>query len=417
LKSLKDTACEKSFDFTSEKGSRNEEKRKDKVKYSTLDFISCPVDGHYPLVLSVTEVKGVPTTSSYHHVCELYCGYRNRSINGSTPSNTDCTECHARTIETGVLSCEQCGSSYLISHGIAKLIPDELKSQEEIRLLGEIGTKTNSSGQTGDSFVVNAKRDEMASRGKYQKDEVLQSYTQKRFDFMNRVEVETVSRYLDTGDGDIVLDAGAGYGVAAVPLSQHCRYVVATDITFEVLLALKQFFYGMSTSYFDGYSEFPEDRICLIQADMCSPPFRKGFQFTKVLSSQVLCHIPGDGPKESYIEGIEEHLVPGGTMVLTAFNYGLVQQLLTRLRNIPKEASLGPAEWAGYYYRFREDELRKLLNNSFAVDELIGFHSLLPRYVSLLSSGAANALERVTQATPFSRLVGHLLLAKCRKQA
>jgi len=386
------------------------------VKYSTLDFISCPVDNHFPLVLSATEVKDIPTPSSNGHVCELYCGYRNKSISGIKPSGIDCAECHATTIETGLLSCEQCGASYLISNGIAKLIPDELKSQEEIRLLEEIGAQTDSSRQTDESFIVNAKRDEMASRGKYQKDEILQSYTQKKFDFMNRVEVETVSRYLDAKDSDIVLDAGAGYGVAAVPLSQHCRYVVATDITFEVLLALKQFFYGMSTSYFDGYSEFPEDRICLIQADMCSPPFRNGFQFTKVLSSQVLCHIPDEGPKESYIEGIKEHLVPGGTMVLTAFNYGLVQQLMARLRNTPKEASLGPAEWAGYYYRFRESELRSLLNNSFTVDELIGFHSLLPRYVSLMSTGAASVLERVTQVTPFSRLVGHLLLAKCRKQ-
>ena len=386
------------------------------MKYSTLDFISCPVDNHFPLVLSATEVKDVPTASSNGHVCELYCGYRNKSIGGVKPSDTGCAECHARTIEAGLLTCDKCGSSYLVSSGIAKLIPDELKSQEEIHLLEKIGAQTNSSGQTDESFVVNAKRDEMASRGKYQKDEILQSYTQKRFDFMNRVEVETVSRYLDAKDSDIVLDAGAGYGVAAVPLSQHCRYVVATDITFEVLLALKQFFYGMSTSYFDGYSEFPEDRICLIQADMCSPPFRKGFQFTKVLSSQVLCHIPGDEPKANYIEGIEEHLVPGGTMVLTAFNYGLVQQLMVRLRNTPKEASLGPAEWAGYYYRFKEGELRTLLNDSFTVDELIGFHSLLPRYVSLMSTGAASVLERVTQSTPFSRLVGHLLLAKCRKQ-
>jgi uncharacterized protein YbaR (Trm112 family)/SAM-dependent methyltransferase len=385
------------------------------VKYSTLDFISCPNDNHFPLILSAIKVQNATDTPGNGHTCEMYCGYRNKSISGTLPSDNDCSECHTKTIETGILYCEQCGSSYLISNGIAKLIPDELKSQEEIRLLEEIGAKTNLSGQPEDSFVVNAKRDEMASRGKYQKDEILQSYTQKRFDFMNRVEVETVSRYLNAKDGDVVLDAGSGYGVAAVPLSQHCRYVVATDITYEVLLALKQFFYGMSTSYFDGYSEFPEGRICLIQADMCAPPFRKGFQFTKVLSSQVLCHIPGEGPKKSYVKGIEEHLVAGGTMVLTTFNYGLIQQLLALLKNTPKEASLGPAEWAGYYYRFRENELRKLLNNGFTVDELIGFHSLLPRYVSLMSTNAANALEKVTQATPFSRMVGHLLLAKCRK--
>ena len=105
------------------------------MKYSTLDFISCPVDNHFPLVLSATEVKDVPTASSNGHVCELYCGYRNKSIGGVKPSDTGCAECHARTIEAGLLTCDKCGSSYLVSSGIAKLIPDELKSQEEIHLL------------------------------------------------------------------------------------------------------------------------------------------------------------------------------------------------------------------------------------------------------------------------------------------
>ena len=86
------------------------------------------------------------------------------------------------------------------------------------------------------------------------------------------------------------------------------------------------------------------------------------------------------------------------------------------MKKTPKEALLGPADWAGYYYRFTQDELRELLVPSFVVEKLIGFHNLLPRYTAVVSTGLANMLEKVTQATPVSTILGQFLLAKCRKR-
>lgn len=390
------------------------------MKYNVLDFISCPADQHFPLKLYVTELGDDSTTSQKYYSCEKYCGYLEQSIANAAPSS-NCEQCCSKTIEEGVLFCEQCGALYLITKGIPKLISDELTSQEEIQLLGNIRgqlglAKNVTVKETGDNFILKAKRNEMGSRGKYKKDEIIASYTSKKFDFMNRVEVEAVIRHLEVNSSDIVLDAGAGYGVSSIPVSRNCRYVVATDITFEVLLAFKEFFYGISTSYFKGYDEFPEDKICLIQADMCCPPFREGFHFSKAIGSQVLCHIPGGEQKRNYIEGISKHLEPGGTFVSTAFNYSLLRRLMRLMKKTPKEALLGPTDWAGYYYRFTQDELRELLVPSFVVEKLIGFHNLLPRYTAVISTGLANMLERMMQVLPISYLIGQLLLAKCHKR-
>ena len=391
------------------------------MKYNVLDFVSCPVYQHFPLKLYSAEVGDGSATTYKYYSCQQYCGYLEQSIANATLSSSDCEQCCSKTIEEGVLFCEQCGALYLITKGIPKLIPDELKSQEEIQLLenirGQLGLVKNVAvKETGDNFTLKAKRNEMGSRGKYKKDEIIASYTSKKFDFMNRVEVEAVIRHLEVNSSDIVLDAGAGYGVSSIPVSRNCRYVVATDITFEVLLAFREFFYGISTSYFKGYDEFPEDKMCLIQADMCCPPFREGFYFSKAIGSQVLCHIPGEEQKRNYIEGISKHLELGGTFVSTAFNYSLLRRLMRLTKKTPKEAMLGPADWAGYYYRFTKDEYRELLATSFVVEGLFGFQCLPSRYISVLNVGIANVLERVTQALPSSFLTGEILLAKCHKR-
>jgi uncharacterized protein YbaR (Trm112 family)/SAM-dependent methyltransferase len=391
------------------------------MKYNALDFMSCPIDKHFPLKLYAAKLGNDSTSCQKFYDCQQYCGYFEQSIASATPSESDCEQCYSKTIEEGVLFCEQCGSLYLITKGIPKLIPEELKSREEIQLLEEIrsqlGLRRNiTANRTVDSFVLKGKRNEMASRGKYEKDEIIASHASKRFDFMNRVEFNVVAKHLDVKDSDRILDAGAGYGVMSIPISRRCRYLVSTDITFEVLTAFREFFYGISTSYFNGYKEFPEGKICLIQADMCFPPFRGGFEFNRVVSTQVVCQIPGEEEKESFIGGVCNHLEPGGIFVVTALNYSLYRRLMRLIRKTPKEAILEPAEWAGYYYRFRRDEFRELLATHFVVEKLFGFGSLPPRYIAPVNMGLANFLEGMAQVPPISFLLGEILLAKCHKR-
>ena len=391
------------------------------MKYNVLDFISCPADRHFPLKLYAIEIKDDTTTYQRPYVCEQYCGYRNRMIADAVPSDLDCERCYSKTVGEGVLFCEQCGALYLVTKGIPKLIPEELKSQEEIQLLEETRSQLGLKGDIDterevDSFILKAKRNEMISRGKYDKEEIIASYALKRYDFINRIQYEAAARNLNIKNSDTVLDAGAGYGTCSIPISQNCRYIVSTDITFEVLLAFREFYYGISTSFSKGYEQFPEDKICLIQADMCLPPFRKGFHFNKAISTQVVCHIPGEKERESFIKSISDHLEPGGIFVLTAFNYSLFRRLLRLIKKTPKEAVLEPTEWTGYYYRFTKDEFRELLSTRFAAERVFGFQGLITRYLALMSSGVANILERMMQALPASHLAGEIILAKCHKR-
>lgn len=71
----------------------------------------------------------------------------------------------------------------------------------------------------------------------------------------------------------------------------------------------------------------------------------------------------------------------------------------------PKEAILEPAQWAGYYYRFRKNEFRDLLTTHFGVEKLFGFLSLPPRYIVGVNMELANFRERMTQVLPVSYLI------------
>ena len=129
------------------------------MKYNVLDFIGCPTDKHFPLKLYVAKGGNDSKSSPIYYRCEQYCGYLEKSLANDTPSNSDCEQCYSKTIEEAVLFCEQCGSLYLVTQGIPKLIPEELKSREEIQLLQQLRSQLGLGGNvaveaTVDSFIL-----------------------------------------------------------------------------------------------------------------------------------------------------------------------------------------------------------------------------------------------------------------------
>lgn len=391
------------------------------MKFNALDFISCPECKYFPLKLHELVLKDASDSSGRYYSCEQYCGYVEQAIADAKPDTLDCEQCYSKTIEGGVLSCTDCGSLYQIKNGIPRLILDDLKSEQEIQFLERfkflVGARQNVlDNRAINSSVLKAKRAEISARGKYEKDEILGILTAKRHQLMKEIEIKAVFRFLDLKNDDIILDAGAGEGDFSIPLSRKCCYVVSTDITFEVLLALKEFAYGISTPYRDGYEEFPEVKICLIQADNCHLPFREGFRFNKVISTQVVSHIPGEKERENSIKEVWKYLQPNGVFVLTVANWDIIRRLARFRNGTPKEATLEGARGVGYYYKFSAPELRALLKNGgFTVKKLSGVHNPAFRQPGV-NEGIARFLEMGVSKFPFaSRQIGNLLLAKCRK--
>lgn len=286
------------------------------MKYNILDFIACPLCKHFPLKLREARIgEEVDFISSFKqpYRCEQYCGYQEKKITDTIPAMI-CRECYSKTIEEGILFCENCGALYQIKDGIPKLIPDDLKSKEE-------------------DFILKAKKREMDVRNKPMKDKIISNLSSKRHQFLKQVEFDAVFRCLDPRAEDVVLDAGAGYGIFSIPISQRCKYIVATDFAFNTLKIFKDLSNnGFSTTYFTGYERFPEAKICLIQADSCHLPFRKDFHFSKILSTQVISHIP-IGEQMCAIKEIYDHITENGIFVLTVGNDFLLLRLLRILKS------------------------------------------------------------------------------------
>ena len=99
-------------------------------------------------------------------------------------------------------------------------------------------------------------------------------------------------------DKDIVLDAGTGSGHILRELSAHRSYIYAVDINADFLKKAS--------------SAIREPNIVLIQADVRKLPF-KNLQFTKVICTEVLEHLPEPLPA---IEEFHRLLKPGGICVI-----------------------------------------------------------------------------------------------------
>ena len=391
------------------------------MKYNALDFLACPLCKHFPLKLYEVKLERDLRELDKYYNCEQYCGYLGEVMAKARPSTSDCRRCYSRTIEHGILSCEQCGSLYQIKDGIPKLIPDELKSEQEIQFLEEVGSRLGEKSprvdnRLMDSFVLEGKRAEICSRGKHEKGEIIAILTSKRHQFWKGVEFEAALRYLDVKDEDIILDDGAAYGIFSLPLSKECCYIICIDITFELLKAFRDFSFDCSTKFFNGYEKFPEGKVCLIQADACRLPFRQGFLFNKVISTQVVSHIPGEKEREGSLKEVRDYLMSEGTLVVTVGNWNLILRLASLVGRGSREKLSGASGEVGYYYKYKVNEFQDLLGSVFIVDDLRGLHSPF-KYSPFFSESVASFLERCQQSSRhISCLTGDLLIAKCRKR-
>ena len=115
--------------------------------------------------------------------------------------------------------------------------------------------------------------------------------------------------HLGVRPGDLVLDAGAGFGRHAFELARHGANVVALDYSADEVIGTRGTFGAMVEA-----GEIPEQRyVGVLRGDATRLPFADD-SFDRVITSEVLEHIQTD---VSAIAELYRVLKPGGTFAAT----------------------------------------------------------------------------------------------------
>lgn len=275
-------------------------------------------------------------------------------------------------IETGSLQCPTCQAHYQITDGIADLC--------------DLGSNA------GDADI---KRAEIAGRDS----EAASTYDQQFTEYQTQTELDAILNALQLTGQERLVEIGCGNGRLSSTLMERVGTYIGIDFSMESLRTLKQ--------RFDAENSHGERSIDLIRADANNLPFRADCRFDRVVTAQMLEHLPSSSLRRDFMAGVHRLLAPGGVLVLTTYNY----DWLLRLRNKPKE---GWHDLGIYYFRYGADDFRQDITSVFPRVNVRGIRNrLVPE--RMLNRGGRVSLwvDRLISRTRLSRSTGRLLLARC----
>ena len=265
-------------------------------------------------------------------------------MNPSTVSTLSCpTGCeselslHANRLSgmdevvSGALTCPECRREYPIEKGIARMLPGELCSSHD----------------SGD-HAVTRKRTEMRARDSQVKDYERMWY----LNLFGLLEIPVTLKQLRLSGNHRLLEAGCGTGRMTREFASKCSRLVSVDFSWESLCRCKAKLRRSGIRNVD-----------LIQADICRLPLRSE-SFDRVVSCQVLEHIPTHESRKSAVSELARVLKGGERLVISAYQHSFLTRLFGQ-----KE---GEHEGGIYFYRFKLEELRELLSHALEVEAVTG---------------------------------------------
>lgn len=283
----------------------------------------------------------------------------------------------AEAIEAGALICPECRRCFPIRHGIPSIMPDDL--------LGKSGAR---------ELIDKMKEMEERDRGSLSYD---LRYTASKY----KTKYRTLLNKLNPGAEDIILDLGAGTGILTASYMDICKMAVAVDFSFQSLMELKR--------------KIKRDSVHLIHADACRLPLRNEI-FDKVVSSDLLEHIPSDILRRDVIKNIHAVLKRGGDLTLSAYHLNFSKRVKGVLRTGEVRGREGYHSGGRiYYYNFTEDELKKLLSPLFEIKRTGGLQHELPVIHSIMGP-AFPYFDALIAELPYSRFLASEILFHCVKR-
>lgn len=271
------------------------------MKRSLLDIIACPNDKHFPLELKVFSEADAPMS-----------------------------------VLEGELFCPSCASVFQIKDGIPQLLSDH---------------------SIGDHPTGRDKANEMRAR-----DDQARDYDRlKGLKVLSKLEVPKLLKLFEGGQGDIIVELGAGTGRITEVVAGRVAELVAVDFSVTSLQRARAKFTGSNAHW--------------VQGDVNHLPIRD-LGCDHVFSCQVFEHLPGPGSRNTAVDEAARIIRGEGTFIISVYRDSWVWRLIG--------AKEGYHDGGIYYYRLSGDEFKDLLERRFAVEKFVpnlGFYLQMAKCV------------------------------------
>jgi len=246
----------------------------------------------------------------------------------------------SRRLSDGVLHCSACGRNFPVTGGIARLLPVALAAEDA----------------PAEATETERKRSEMRAR-----DDQAEDYDRMWYlNLFGLVEVPATLAMMSLAPQHTLLEAGCGTGRMSREFAARCERLVCVDFSWESLRRCSA-----------KLADAGITNVDLVQADITHLPLR-GSLFDRVVSCQVLEHVPTAESRQAAVAELTRAVKAGGRVTVSAYQYNVLSRLFGK-----KE---GEHDGGIYFYRFARAELRDLLSQSLRVEHITG--ALMYHYIA-----------------------------------
>lgn len=287
-----------------------------------------------------------------------------------------CPRCHGQlqaNNPTQSLMCPACSRSYPLREGVVRCL-----------------------GFSSDDPFGDIKQQEIDAR-----DKSASKYESGIDPIRSRIEIDACLDAMGPVGNDIVAELGCGTGRITTQYVSRIGRVVAVDFSLESLYLLR-----------DRLPPEHRERVLLVQADISSLPLAH-YSFSKVVSFQVIEHLPSHEQRADVFRQVASLLRRNGAFIFTVYNWSIGKQRLAQQGIGDNTKKEGYHNSGIYYYNFEIHEIYSIMHEcGLQVDWVRGL--IVPFRGASVLGKMILPLNRWLSMTEFGRRRAQLLLVHGR---